>query len=299
MSEAQKPETQAIIDFARSHVGGSIWELKEGIQAAALPTSNGLTLVSIKKLIDEYRLAPERKKGTARLNEPGSFIAHVNRHKDQSTALFAEIDRRTPSVTAVYDYHNLDGTPRFGEHRSVYPFPLSEEWKIWSENNGAEHAMGQREFAEFIEDRQPDLEPPSSAGAKTKKYVDALDCDIATPGQVITLSRGLSVTVDCELSNTIRLGSGEVQMVFKETHKGVNGEPLKIPGAFLISVPFFVGGENWVLPVRLRYRASEGQVTWWYQLALVDTLFREAIDLEIAKISSAIERPVFIGKPEQ
>lgn len=296
MSEQQKPEAQAIIETVERLGAVEFKELAEGPTVAVVPA--GKQVVSIKKLIDEYRTAPERKKGTARLNEPASFIEHVNRMKDESTALFAKADRREPSITAVYDYHELDGSPRFCEHRAVYTFPLSEEWKAWAGPNGPDHSMGQQQFAEFIEDRQPDLEPPASAGKKTQEYADALGCELATPGQIIALSRGLAMTVDHELVNTIRTGSGECQMVFKETHKGVNGEPLKIPGAFLISVPFFVGGQPWVIPVRLRYRAGNGTVVWWYQLALVDVLFREAIDLEIARISEGTNLRAFIGTPE-
>lgn len=302
MPELQKPEAQAIIDVVEKYRVATPFELPDGNKAILLPTKDGICLRSIKPLMDEYRTAPERKKGTARLQEPGSFIAHVNRHKDESTALFATIGKDSPSIAAVYDYHAIDGSPRFGEHRAIYPFPLSEEWKIWSEHDGEDGAMNQQEFAEFIEDRLPDLEQPQSAGKRTQKYVDALGCTLATPGEVIALSRGLSMSVDQEFVNQIRLGSGEMQMVFKETHgpaKGANGQPITIPGAFLIAIPFFVGGEVCVLPVRLRYRASQGKVTWWYQLALVDALFREAIDLEISKISSGVDRPVFIGTPEQ
>jgi uncharacterized protein YfdQ (DUF2303 family) len=298
MTDLQKPEAQAIIETVERLGQVEFKELQPGVTVAVIPTQSGKQLQSVKKLIDEYRSAPERKKGTATLNEPGSFIAHVNRMKDEGTALFAKIDREAPRITAVYDYHETDGSPRFCEHRSVYPFPLSEEWKVWSKLNGEGHAMNQQQFAEFIEDRQPDLEQPDQAGQKTRKYTDALGCGLATPGQVITLSRGLAMTVDQEMVSAVRLGSGELQMVFKETHKGINGEPLNIPGAFLISIPFFVGGQPWVVPVRLRYRSSQGSVTWWYQLALIDVLFREAIDLEIAKINDATGLTAFIGSPE-
>ena len=295
MSE-QQAEAQAIIQFAEKNGPVEFKEIADGVTVAVVPT--GKSVASIKKLIDEYRTAPERKKGTATLNEPSSFIAHVLRSKDDGTALFAKIDRESPRITAVYDYNKEDGSPRFGEHRAVYPFPLSEEWKLWAGRNGEKSAMNQASFAELIEDRQPDLEPPVSAGEKTKQYVKALGCELATPGQIVTLSRGLSMFVDHELVNVVHLGSGQNQMVFKETHKGINGEPLNIPSAFLISIPFFTGGQPWVIPVRLRYRNQGGSVIWWYQLALIDVLFREAFDLEIAKINEATGLTAFIGSPE-
>jgi uncharacterized protein YfdQ (DUF2303 family) len=298
MSDLQKPEAQAIIEAVERLGAVEFKDIAPGVTVAVVPKREGKELQSVKKLIDEYRTAPERRKGTATLNEPQSFIDHVLRTKDDDTELFANLDRSAPKITAIYDYHKRDGSPRFCEHRAVYPFPASEEWKIWASLNGEKNAMDQKEFAEFIEDRQPDLEPPASAGKKTKEYVDALGCELATPGQIVALSRGLEMRVDQECVNTIRLSSGELQMVFKETHKGVNGEPLVVPGAFLISIPFFVGGQNWAIPVRLRYRNTQGSVTWWYQLALIDVLFREAIDIEIAKINDAVGKTAFIGSPE-
>lgn len=297
--EDRESEAQAIIGTVERLGAVEFKELADGVTVAVVPTQTGKQLQSVKKLIDEYRTAPERKTGTATLNEPASFVAHVLRMKDEGTELFAKIDRESPRITAIYDYHQKDGSPRFGTHRAVYPFPLSEEWKIWSKLNGEAHEMNQKAFAEFIEDRQPDLEPPKSAGEKTRKYVDALGCELATPGQIVTLSRGLEMRVNQEMVNAIRLSSGELQMVFKESHTGVNNEPLNVPGAFLISIPFFVGGQPWAIPVRLRYRNSQGSVTWWYQLALIDVLFREAIDMEIAKINDAVGLTAFIGSPEQ
>lgn len=291
---------KTVIDYVEDSKGIRLIELAPGVLAADVPNDEGgRNLVSIKELVDEYQKAPERKTGTAYLHEPDSFVNHVNRMKDTHTALFASADRANPRVTAVYDYHQTDGAPRFGQHRAVYPFPLSDEWKAWLAKTGIKNAMDQGSFAEFLEDRAPDLCPPHLAGKKTQEYVDALECSIATPGQIIALSRGLSVRVEQNIVNAVKLDSGETQMQWKEEHKDVNGEALRIPGAFLIAVPIFTGGEANVLPVRLRYRALNGKIVWFYDLALVDLLFREAINVELAKIHAGVELPIFIGTPEE
>jgi uncharacterized protein YfdQ (DUF2303 family) len=294
----QKYDAQAIIDAVREREPIELVKLADGIEAASVPTRNGRELQSVKKLIDEYRTAPERKVGTAYLHEPESFVNHVNRMKDIHTALFASCDPEKPRVTAVYDYHQIDGAPRFMLHRGVYPFPLSDEWKAWTAHNGIRKAMDQEQFAEFLEDRAPDLCQPGLAGKKTTEYVDALECSLATPGQIVALARGLSVRVEHNVVNAVKLASGETQMQWKEEHRDVNGEALRIPGAFLIAIPIFVGGEANVLPVRLRYRVRDGSVTWFYELALVELLFREAINTELAKIHAGVELPIYIGTPE-
>ncbi len=296
MDDLQKPEAQAIIETVERLGGVEFKELDRGVTVAVLPA--GKTLSSVKKLLDEYNLAPERKKGTAVLNEPESFVQHVNRMKDDSTALFASIDPRKPSVMAVYDYHKIDGSPRFGEHRAVYPFPLSSEWVAWVSRNGFQQKMNQKAFAEFLEDRVTDLCPAHLAGPKTKEYVAQLQCALGEPSQIISLARGLSVRVEQDMVNSVVLGTGETQMQWKEVHKDERGEPLSVPGAFLISIPIFVGGEECVLPVRLRYRVIEQKVFWFYDLAMVDRMFREAIDVELGKISGGVQIPVLIGTPE-
>lgn len=290
---------QAVIDYVEDSKGIRLIELATGVNAADVPTDEGgRVLKSVKGLIDEYRTAPERKVGTAYLHEPDSFVNHVNRMKDLHTALFASVDRTNPKVTAVYDYHQTDGAPRFCQHRAVYPFPLADEWKAWLLKNGIKNAMDQRSFAEFLEDRAPDLCPAELAGKRTQEYVAALECEIATPGKILALSRGLAMRVEQSLVNDVKIGSGETQMQWKEEHKDVNGEALRVPGAFLIAIPIFVGGEANVLPVRLRYRVRDGKVVWFYDLALVELLFREAIDVEVAKIHAGVELPIYIGTPE-
>jgi uncharacterized protein YfdQ (DUF2303 family) len=297
-NDGQFSDAAAIIDSIE-RLSKVQFETIDGRTIAVVPTKQGKELRSVKALIDEYQVAPDRRKGTATFNEPKSFADHVNRMKNENTALFACVDRSNPSVLAVYDYHDLEGGgAHFCQHRALYPFPVSAEWKAWSTMDGSK--MNQRQFCEFVEDRIPDLVNPSEVeiGPSTAKYLEALDCEVAKPRDVIGLSRELAVRVEQECVNAVSLSSGQGQVQFKEFHKDVNGAPLVVPGVFLIDVPIFLGGDSSIVPVRLRYRAKEGVVTWWYQLALVDLLFRDAIDIEIEKLREAVARPIFIGSPE-
>ncbi|MDE8453326.1 DUF2303 family protein, partial [Klebsiella pneumoniae] len=82
-------------------------------------------------VFDQYRTNPLRRAGTATMLSLDSLIDHVNRFKDADTVVFADDSRSAPSMTAVLDYHRAgaSGDPRFGKHRSLYAFPLSDEWK--------------------------------------------------------------------------------------------------------------------------------------------------------------------------
>mgnify|MGYP001616645358 FL=1 len=59
-----------------------------------------------------------------------------------------------------------------------------------------------------------------------------------------------------------RLASGEATLLFEETHKGADGQPLKVPAAFLVAIPVLRGGPLYRVPVLLRYRVQGGKVSW-------------------------------------
>jgi hypothetical protein len=115
------------------------------------------SLVSVAKFYDEYRPNPVRRVGSANLCDVASLVAHVNRFKDADSVVFADTNRARPSITAVLDYHRAGsgGSPRFGQHRSHYAFPVSDEWTVWTKAHGRE--MGQGDFAEFIEAHMVDV----------------------------------------------------------------------------------------------------------------------------------------------
>ncbi len=66
--------------------------IRKGVEIAAVPTNR--TLHSIKKLLDEYRVRPERKTGTSTLDTVASFVDQVNRSKDANSVIFADVANR-------------------------------------------------------------------------------------------------------------------------------------------------------------------------------------------------------------
>jgi hypothetical protein len=73
--------------------------------------------------------------------------------------VFADDNRKAPSITAVLDYHKRggpdDGGQRFGRHQARHLLPLSDEWKAWAELNG--EAITMPNFARFLEDHIVDV----------------------------------------------------------------------------------------------------------------------------------------------
>jgi hypothetical protein len=280
------------------------------------PIGNGqIAVESLRSRIDEWRTAPERKRGTAHLVDLDSFIAHVERNKDAHSALFALPDENHPTLTAVFNYNEentltydaskpdgartsrLEGGPRFGDHRAVYDFPVSEEWEAWHENDG--QAMTQEVFAVFLEDRLVDVADPRSAMESALQFAEKLGVSFATPQKLLELSRGLSIRIGQKVRQNVKLQSGEGQMQFSEEHTDEAGAPISIPGAFLIQVPVFKSGAQYQIPVRLRYRVQGGSVSWSFDLYRADRVFDHAFDEACTTANENTELPLFRGSPEQ
>lgn len=302
------PEAKAVADIVKDHIKPELIEVTspDGIKAQVLilPQANGLTAASVKKYTDEVRRAPERREGTAELVELESFVAHVNRFKDGSSALFADPDHENnggdPTLTAVLDYHHGGtGAARFGKHRARYAFPVSEEWTAWTAKNGA--PMAQAEFAAFLEDRIIDVADPESAFSSARKFAESLGIpSFASPSRLLSLSRGLSVHVEEKATTKVNLNTGETTAFFESQHNDEVGAPLEVPRAFLIQIPVFRGGSAvaYQLAVRLRYRVAAGRITWSYELHASDKAFEDAFREACEVAREKTELPLFYGTPE-
>jgi uncharacterized protein YfdQ (DUF2303 family) len=251
---------------------------------------------SVKALIEEYRQFPARKAGTAKALTLDSLIELTNRHKIDDTAIFANTEWRNPSIITVVDYHAVapEGDPAWLKHRISYTFPLSDPWKEWIEKNGK--PMEQSDFAAFIEDHIADLSSPEVG--EVTEYESKFGTKIATPAQLIELSRGLQVFAGTKVKNAVTLQSGEAQVVFEETHTDADGKPLKVPGLFILSIAPFFMGDLVRVPVRLRYRVAGGGLVWFFQIYRPDLAITDRLRTDLDIIRKRTELPVFEGTPE-
>jgi hypothetical protein len=317
MAEPNRAEAQVIADLVSKHIKHELVELAvpDPDSPSVLVLPSGLQAYSIKRYLDEFRTAPERRKGTAFLVELESFIEHVRRFKDVDSALFAGPDDEEPDLTAVFDYHRrcnvpivgadgeelgaspVEGAPRFGEHRAVYQFPLADEWKAWTAQHGKPMAQG--EFATWLEDRIVDVADPDGAFASAKQFAHALGIpSFAAPNRLLDLSRGLTVHVDERAQAKVNPSTGETTVFYQAEHNNESGAPLAVPRAFIIQIPVFRAGVAYQLPVRLKYRLGGGKLAWFYELhdarKAFDDAFREACE----RAAEATGLPLFYGSPE-
>ncbi len=252
--------------------------------------------VSIKAIVDEWRLTPDRKRGTAKVLTLESFIGLVERHKTDHSVIFAGTDWNKPSLTAVIDYHEKasGGAADNGKHRVHYEFPLSDSWKAWTKING--QALSQVDFAEFIEDHIADLASPDTMEEEDWRH--KFSFRVASPNELVTLSRGLQVNSDMRVKNVVNLQSGAAQINFEEEHKDANGNKLDVPGMFILSIPPFFQGDAARIPVRLRYRLASGKLFWICQLYRPDVYITEQVVRDMERAGSDTGLSYFQGSPE-
>lgn len=293
---------RAIVDLTQKAGEIDILDLPTAGLGDGLPASvpivvdhrSGGQLGTVKALVEQYRLRPERRTGTAVVTTLQSFIDLVNRHKDDSTVIFASTKWPEPKLIAVVDYHELDGKPRHGKHRIEYRFPVTEEFKVWIDNNG--ELMEQAKFAAFLEDHAAELTTPFDG--ERSDYERLFKEKFATPNELIALSRDLEIYVGAKVKRAERLASGERTVEFVEEHLNTKGEKVQIPGVFMIAVPAFLDGEAVRIPTRLRYRAGGGSISWAYQLYRWEFWLRDRVKEDLDKAAKDTGLPSFEGSPE-
>lgn len=257
-------------------------------------------LVSTRELLAPYDTKPERRRGTAILEDLDSFVAHTNRFKGPTSALFASLGDGAPRLTAVLDYHQPgDDTfsgARFGQHRGLYKFPLSEEWRAWMAVAGK--ALTQQAFAEFLETRVIDVIDPKRAGESIADLAADLGISLTTPSRLLELSKGLQVRVNSKVAQAVSLSNGETQFSYATEHQDDKGAPLKIPNAFLIGIPVFDREDAYQLLVRLRYRVREGSVSWSLEPHNTSKALADAFEGACKEAQEQTILPLFFGSPE-
>lgn len=279
-------------------------------------------LEDLAETLEARQPRPNRARGTVVLDDLDSFIAWTNRHAsrdDGGSAIYASAfeivavinDHASkapaePLPSMIYDANSelepIDVTtiepehkPGWGDFRGVYSLPYSEEWLAWTGIDS--EGLSQAAFAEFLETRILDAIAPEIAGSRSERMASAIGASLASPSDLLNLSRGLAIRISSKVTNVQNLSSGETQLSYGEEHTDAKGAPLKIPGAFAIAIPVFKRGPLWKIPVRLMYRWKGGdRVSWIMRLVDSDAVVEEARAEAIDRIRLECGLPTFRGK---
>lgn len=261
-------------------------------------------------------LAPWRRKGIARLLTLDSLIAWANRHKGENSVLFADANENAPSLTCIANYHGAgapaahgekDATASHCDHRAVYDFPLSKEWKLWNKVSG--QPMDSDTLANLIEDNVKDIIDPTpallgSSKAETeweKRLLEVaakFEARFGTVAQLLRMSREFTVNESSDLTAKVNRDTGEQEFQFKNEHKDEQGAKISIPTLFLITIPVFDSGAVYRLPVRFRYRKAGPSIKFTLTLHDPQKAFDDAFDEACKDAEDETELELFKGKPE-
>ena len=229
----------------------------EARQFAVIP--KGMQIASLKSIREEDRLTPPYRSDLVTIHDLASFIAHVGRFKSDNTALFAKLPAISDNnvlfqVRAVIDHHPAGQDPENAgaqKHVISYVPVLHLRTQTWLETE--RKPMAQGDFAAFVEDNLSDL-------CVLEGFTPPFGSAVATPADLLTLSRGLEVRVNQTVRNATRLATGEVALTFTTENTRQDGTELIVPEWFGLRLPVFAGAEPVVLPVRLRYKVADGSI---------------------------------------
>lgn len=248
----------------------------EGLEKTFAIVPKGMEIKSLKDIQDDYRLVPLYVNQAEATNNFDSFIVYVKRYLSENSILFADqpkIDGNRAEFTmkAILDYHPAGGDPMkagAGNHTMQYIAALHTRMSRWlkTENRG----LSQIEFASFVEDNIGDL-------CVLEGFTPPFGSAIASPADLLTLSRGLEVRVNQTVRNASRLSNGETSLIFTSENTKQDGSELIVPEWFGIKLPIFIGTEPTIIPVRLRYRVKDGVIVFTYLFHGFDMVLEQTV----------------------
>ncbi len=272
--------------------------------------------------IDKWRPNPVRRRGTSVLLDLASFVAHACRFKTAESAVF--VTEEPPRFTSVLNYHDRtngdplappvsgEPLPRFGDHRGTYAPAFSPEWHAWAMGDEAVDGdwIDQATFSALIVDNARDifdvgdLRPDEALGdlpawfaARFGRGLDPAKF-YAGAQRLLDLAEGLTVTVEDKVEDTAKLAGGDQTIAWS----GKTTTSVEVPGAFVIAIPVFDGGDPYQIPARLRFKlvpyGETKRVSWKVDLYGVKRTLRACLADMREAVNKGTGLPSFLGSPE-
>ncbi len=201
--------------------------------------------------MEELLPTPRAKHGKATFQTLPSFVDYLQTHAEPgATVVWVKLDPMTAalSLRAVIDDHASD-LPHWRRHTAEYIPRHSVEWKTWAEANGKPRAQG--DFAAWIEDQLPDI--ASVPG-------------LPTGADMLKLATDFEVRQEMSIKSAVRLQDGGVRLNYIADSDTGTVSQLEVFNRFAIGIPVYWGCDRYQLEAKLRYRAKEGKVAFWFEL---------------------------------
>lgn len=248
----------------------------------------GMTLKSLAEF--QYAKPPAEKIAAVAVIDVPGFAGYFNRFKDSDSMIFG--DPKAFTFTGILDYHReKEKDARRLQHKVTLTMQQTERWKTWKASN--KKAMGQEEFAIFIEDNLPDIYQPGAV-AKTGSTSDATWPSAA---DMLEVSRSLTASISHDFKQSTNLKNGQRGILYVEQVNGGAGPQgtLPIPDRFLIRLPVFMNQKPTEIECRLRFKISSGKLSMWYDMFRVDEMLLAEFEGARVAVAAACETEVILG----
>jgi uncharacterized protein YfdQ (DUF2303 family) len=230
------------------------------------------------KNLEEHLDAPLRPRGTANLHDPSDFTGYVTRLANpQYTTVWADADRG--SFVAVFDDHADFDDAGWRSHTATLALKDDPDWVKWLAWDNK--LVGQAQFAEHIENMSHTVVDPD-------------------PATMLEIARTFDAHRNVMFRSGVRLDSGDVQLRYEETTTAKVGQKgdLEIPASFTVRIAPFLGVPTVIVPARLRWRITNGELAIGYALLRADHARRDIISTLIDDMRAQLEDvPVYMGTP--
>lgn len=230
----------------------------------------------------QFAEPPLTKQGTITVRDVPSFAMYFNRFADADSLIFA--DPEAHSFTGILDYHcAAAGAARHTRHKVSLTLEKTKRWKVWHGAN--KKAMGQEEFATFIEDNLAEIWAPED------------DPKMPAAADMLEVSRTLEASTSHTFKSATNLKNGQRNLVYQEQVNGAAGPggEMQIPDEFCVRVPIFLGQKAVVVRCRLRFRINGGRLSMWYDMLLVDEILRVEFETARKGVEEGCGRTVILG----
>lgn len=265
--------TQAVIDVATRAT--QPYELTPGKVYSILTTDGRAHRADLTG--PEFTGKPPRKTGTTVVRDVPSFLAYFDKHGDDDSEVYADVERRT--ITAVLDAHTGEDA-RWGGHRLELHLRETAAWRAWTSMDGQLVPQGQ--FAEFVEDNLVDLVEPDSA-------------------TMLELAESFEVTTSAEFQSSQRLDSGARKFSYVEEQTGKAGHKgdITIPATLTLALRPFEGCEPFKVTARFKYRLDKvkGELRLGFKIERPGDTLTAAFEDIRTLIDSDVPMAVLNGAP--
>ena len=223
---------------------------------------------------------PARKRGAVSVIDAGGFITYMNRHCEDGTLVYADIDQVSGSFKLVGVINdNSAEEPGWRDHTCTMDRKQSVEW-------GAGLARTSRRC------RKPILPPGSKTTSLTLPLPRA-----CRPAGTCWQCRWGSSTSEKRLKSKVNLQSGSFRLEYIDDEDKDTRTSMEVFSRFSIGIPVFENSTSaYQIDARLKYRESSGKVSFWFELIRPDKAFRQAVEDELGAIAGATGLSIINGK---